>query len=103
MCIVSGIVAKVFVVDLTTEEVEGPHLVRSNLSHTIPEFKSAISRSLPDHLGCVTAEQLCVVLEKYGGNSRHLDDDTRTLKSESFYASNKVNINNKRLEVICLD
>lgn len=74
-----------FVVDVETEEVDGPTIVRGNLSQTVAEFKVTLARAL--HLDAKTMK---IVLEKYSNEPRLLDNDEKTLKLEGFYGSNKV-------------
>jgi hypothetical protein len=75
----------VFVVDVQTEEVDGPTVVRGNLSQTVAEFKVTLAKAL--HLDAKTIK---IVLEKYSNEPRLLDNDDKTLKLEGFYGSNKV-------------
>lgn len=80
-----GVATKVFVVDVETEEVDGPAIVRGNLSQTVAEFKVTLAKAL--HLDPKTMK---VVLEKYSSEPKLLDNDDKTLKFEGFYGSNKV-------------
>jgi hypothetical protein len=75
----------VFVVDVETEEVDGPTIVRGNLSQTVAEFKVTLAKAL--HLDAKTMK---IFLEKYSSEPRLLDNDEKTLKLEGFYGSNKV-------------
>jgi hypothetical protein len=75
----------VFVVDTETEEVDGPTIVRGNLSQTVGEFKVTLAKAL--HLDAKTMK---IVLEKYSNEPRLLENDDKTLKLEGFYGSNKV-------------
>jgi hypothetical protein len=72
-------------VDVETEEVDGPTIVRGHLSQTVAEFKVTLAKAL--HLDAKTMK---IVLEKYSSEPRLLDNDEKTLKVEGFYGSNKV-------------
>ena len=76
--------------DLETEEVDGPIIVRGNLSQTVGEFRVTLAKAL--HLDAKTMK---IVLEKYSNEPRLLENDDRTLKLEGFYGSNKVIFVNK--------
>ncbi|XP_021936857.1 ubiquitin carboxyl-terminal hydrolase 47-like isoform X2 [Zootermopsis nevadensis] len=82
-----GISAKVFVVDLEAEEVDGPTIVRGNILQTVAEFKVTLAKALQ-----LDAKTLKIVLEKYrySNEPRLLDNDEITLKFEGFYKSNKI-------------
>jgi hypothetical protein len=75
----------VFVVDLETEEVDGPTIVRGNLSQTVGEFRVTLAKALR-----LDTKTMKIVLEKYSNEPRLLENDDRTLKLEGFYGSNKV-------------
>lgn len=79
-----------FVVDLETEEVDGPTVVRGNLSQTVGEFRVTLAKALR-----LDAKTMKIVLEKYSNEPRLLENDDRTLKLEGFYGSNKVIFVNK--------
>lgn len=74
-----------FIVDVETEEVDGPTVVRGNLSQTVAEFKVTLAKAL--HLD---PKAMKVVVEKYSSEPKLLDSDHKTLKFEGFYGSNKV-------------
>jgi hypothetical protein len=80
-----GIVTKAFIVDVETEELDGPTVVRGTLSQTVGEFKATLAKAL--HLDPKTMK---VVLEKYSSEPKLLDNDHKTLKFEGFYGANKV-------------
>jgi hypothetical protein len=80
-----GIATKVFVVDVETEEVDGPTIVRGNLSQTVADFKVTLAKALR-----LDPKTMKVVLEKYSSEPKLLDNDDKTLKFEGFYGSNKV-------------
>ncbi|XP_069705284.1 ubiquitin carboxyl-terminal hydrolase 47 isoform X2 [Periplaneta americana] len=80
-----GVATKVFVVDVENEEVDGPTIVRGNLSQTVAEFKVTLARAL--HLDAKTIK---IVLEKYSNEPRLLDNDEKTLKLEGFYGPSKI-------------
>ncbi|XP_063244790.1 ubiquitin carboxyl-terminal hydrolase 47 isoform X2 [Bacillus rossius redtenbacheri] len=85
-----GVVAKVFVVDIETEEVDGPFSVRGNLSQTVGEFKQTLLKSLS-----LNWDAMNIVLEKHSG-ARLLQKDHKTLKFEGFYGkSNKIFISSR--------
>lgn len=72
-------------VNLTTEEVEGPYNLRGSLNMTVRELKELLGRSLN-----LNPDIMRVVLDRYNNDLRPLTLDTKTLKMESFYRSNKV-------------
>lgn len=72
-------------VDPETEEVDGPTVVRGNLSQTVGEFRVTLAKALR-----LDAKTMKIVLEKYSNEPRLLEYDDRTLKHEGFYGSNKV-------------
>lgn len=80
-----GTTIKAHVVNLSTEEVEGPFTLRGSLSMTVRELKELLGRSLN-----LNPELMRVVLERYYNDLRPLSSDTKTLKTEGFYRSNKV-------------
>ncbi|XP_071518202.1 ubiquitin carboxyl-terminal hydrolase 47 isoform X4 [Panulirus ornatus] len=80
-----GTTIKAHVVNLTTEEVEGPYNLRGSLNMTVRELKELLGRSLN-----LNPDTMRVVLERYYNDLRPLTSDTKTLKMESFYRSNKV-------------
>ncbi|KAJ9585896.1 hypothetical protein L9F63_020459 [Diploptera punctata] len=80
-----GVATKVFVVDVETEEVDGPTTVRGNVSQTVGEFKVTLAKAL--HLDAKTMK---IVLEKYSNEPRLLENDEKTLKTEGFYGSPKI-------------
>ncbi|GLH00204.1 Ubiquitin carboxyl-terminal hydrolase 47 [Gryllus bimaculatus] len=82
-----GVPTKVFVVDVETEEVEGPFDVRGNLSQTVREFKLTLGKALK-----LDPEKIKVVIEKYSNEPKLLEDCERTLKMEGFYAQIKDHI-----------
>lgn len=82
-----GVLTKVYIVDLKTEDIEGPHNVRGNLEQTVGEFKQLLATELNLDINA----GLQIVLEKYSNEPRLLTDDSKTLKSECFYSSSKVN------------
>lgn len=80
-----GITVKVHTVNLETEEVEGPHIVRASQTQTVKEFKELLGRSLS-----LDPNKMRVVKEKYYNDHKPLATDTKLLKDEGFYRSNKV-------------
>ncbi|KAG7164653.1 Ubiquitin carboxyl-terminal hydrolase 47-like [Homarus americanus] len=82
-----GTTIKAHVVNLTTEEVEGPYNLRGSLNMTVRELKELLGRSLN-----LNPDTMRVVLERYYNDLRPLTTDTKTLKMEGFYRSNKVYI-----------
>jgi ubiquitin carboxyl-terminal hydrolase 47 len=80
-----GVATKVFVVDLETEEVDGPTVVRGNVSQTVGEFKVTLAKALR-----LDAKTMKIVLEKYSNEPKLLANDDRTLKAEGFFGSNKI-------------
>lgn len=86
----TGVATKVFVVDLETEEVDGPTVVRGNVSQTVGEFKVTLAKALR-----LDAKTMKIVLEKYSNEPKLLANDDRTLKAEGFFGSNKVIFVNK--------
>nr|CAD7395807.1 unnamed protein product [Timema cristinae] len=86
---IGGVAIKVFVVNVETEEVDGPTIVRGNLSQTVKEFKGTLAKVLN-----LNADTLKIVLEKYNNESRLLENDDKTLKVEGFYGSNKIFVAN---------
>ncbi|KAK8388169.1 hypothetical protein O3P69_020208 [Scylla paramamosain] len=80
-----GTTIKAHVVNLSTEEVEGPFTLRGSLSMTVQDLKELLGRSLD-----LNHETMRVVLERYYNDLRPLTSDTKTLKMEGFYRSNKV-------------
>ncbi|PSN42002.1 Ubiquitin carboxyl-terminal hydrolase 47 [Blattella germanica] len=80
-----GVATKVFLVDVETEEVDGPTIVRGNLSQTVKEFKVTLSKVFN-----LDPKSIKIVLEKHSNESRLLDNDEKTLKLEGFYGSNKI-------------
>lgn len=80
-----GTTIKAHVVNLTTEEVEGPYNLRGSLSMTVRELKELLGRSLN-----LNPDTMRVVLERYYNDLRPLTSDSKTLKMEGFYRSNKV-------------
>ena len=81
----SGITVKVYNINIKTEEVEGPFTVRASQGLTVEEFKQLLGRSLD-----MDGSKMRVVLEKYYNDMRPLTSDSKTLKMEGFYRSNKV-------------
>nr|CAD7196168.1 unnamed protein product [Timema douglasi] len=86
---IGGVAIKVFVVNVETEEVDGPTIVRGNLSQTVKEFKGTLAKVLN-----LNADTLKIVLEKYSNESRLLENDDKTLKVEGFFGSNKIFVAN---------
>ncbi|RXG60069.1 Ubiquitin carboxyl-terminal hydrolase 47 [Armadillidium vulgare] len=80
-----GITVKVHTVNLETEEVEGPHIVRASQTQSVKEFKELLGRSLS-----LDPSKMRVVKEKYYNDHKPLATDTKLLKDEGFYRSNKV-------------
>lgn len=81
----AGTTIKAHIVNLATEEVEGPYNLRGSLNMTVRELKEMIGRSLN-----MNPDTMRVVLERYYNDLRPLTADTKTLKMEGFYRSNKV-------------
>lgn len=65
--------------------MEGPYSVRGSLSMTVRELKEQLGRSLT-----LDPDRMRVVLERYYNDLRPLTSDTKTLKMEGFFRSNKV-------------
>ncbi|CAL4084063.1 unnamed protein product [Meganyctiphanes norvegica] len=82
-----GTTVKVHIVNLSTEEVEGPFTLRASLTMTVKEFKDMLGRSLNQN-----ADNMRVVLERYYNDLRPLTNVDKTLKMEGFYRSNKIYI-----------
>lgn len=80
-----GTTIKAHIVNLATEEVEGPYNLRGSLNMTVRELKEMIGRSLN-----MNPDTMRIVLERYYNDLRPLTADTKTLKMEGFYRSNKV-------------
>ncbi|XP_045110990.1 ubiquitin carboxyl-terminal hydrolase 47-like isoform X4 [Portunus trituberculatus] len=80
-----GTTIKAYVVNLSTEEVEGPFTLRGSLCMTVQDLKEMLGRSLD-----LNHETMRVVFERYYNDLRPLTSDIKTLKMEGFYRSNKV-------------
>ncbi|XP_064085460.1 ubiquitin carboxyl-terminal hydrolase 47-like isoform X6 [Macrobrachium nipponense] len=80
-----GTTIKAHVVNLTSEEVEGPYTLRGSLSMTVRELKELVGRALN-----LNPDTMRIVLERYYNDLRPLSTDSKTLKVEGFYRSNKI-------------
>ncbi|XP_067012676.1 ubiquitin carboxyl-terminal hydrolase 47 isoform X2 [Anabrus simplex] len=80
-----GVHTKVFLVNVETEEVDGPMDVRGNLAQTVAEFKVTLGKALK-----LDPEKIKLVVERYSNEPRLLENSERTLKMEGFYAATKV-------------
>lgn len=72
-------------VNIETEEVKGPIIVRGNLTETVKEYKETLAKQLK-----LPGDSIHIVLEKFSNEPRLLQSDDATLKSEGFYGSNKI-------------
>ncbi|XP_044731770.1 ubiquitin carboxyl-terminal hydrolase 47 isoform X2 [Chrysoperla carnea] len=75
---------KVFMVDIETEVVEGPVVIRGNQSQSVKELKKLVAKKLD-----LDVNTLKLAVEKYSGRPRILED-SRTLESEGIYSSSKL-------------
>ena len=85
-----GCTVKVHVVDLATEEVKEPITVRAYLQQTVADLKQIIAQ----HTG-LEEKFMRIVLQKYLNHNDLkllLTTDEKSLKTEGFYKSHKVNI-----------
>ncbi|XP_068203218.1 ubiquitin carboxyl-terminal hydrolase 47-like isoform X2 [Palaemon carinicauda] len=80
-----GTTIKAHIVNLTSEEVEGPYTLRGSLSMTVRELKELVGRALN-----LNPDTMRIVLERYYNDLRPLSTDSKTLKVEGFYRSNKI-------------
>ena len=91
---------KVYVVNLKSEEIEGPYNIRTSLLHTVQEFKNTIAKSLQlvvvedNNVGgdSSAANKMRVVQERYYSEFNPLHNLSKTLKDEGFYRANKVSV-----------
>ncbi|XP_076039758.1 ubiquitin carboxyl-terminal hydrolase 47-like isoform X2 [Oratosquilla oratoria] len=88
-----GTTVKVHLIDLQTEEVEGPFTVRGSLSMTVREFKELLGRHFS-----LNPDTMRVVLERYYNGLKLLTGDTKALKLEGFYRSSKVYVEASGIE-----
>lgn len=77
---------KVLIINLSTEEVEGPFTVRGSHDLTVREFKELLGRTFS-----MDPDKMRIILEGFYNENKLLADDKKTLKEEGFYRSNKVN------------
>ena len=95
---------KVIAVDLENEHIAGPVTVRAYLKQTLGEFKELVRQRLglggdgggadggADGGGGAAPVVMRCVLEKYYNELKPLSDDSRTLKADGFFKSNKVRV-----------
>ena len=96
---------KVIAVDLENEHIAGPVTVRAYLKQTLGEFKELVRQRLglgdgggggadggAEGGGGAAPVVMRCVLEKYYNELKPLSDDSRTLKADGFFKSNKVRV-----------
>ncbi|KAG8235553.1 hypothetical protein J437_LFUL015393 [Ladona fulva] len=106
-----GVVSRVYFVDVDSEDVKSPVILRKNMNMTVGDFKECLYRDLklcPDVLltqeGDTKEENrvemekrppLFIVMERHNMEIRLLDDDSMTLKKESFGKHPKIFVSTK--------
>lgn len=84
-CYVSGVATKVFVIDVTREEViDGPINIRGLLSQSVKEYKQTVGKIIN-----MDPKQMKVILQKFP-ETRPVENDDSDLQTEGFYNANKV-------------
>jgi len=84
-CYVLGVATKVFVIDVTREEViDGPIDVRGLLSQSVKEYKQTVGKIIS-----MDPKQMKVILRKFP-EIRPVENDDSDLQTEGFYNANKV-------------
>ncbi|XP_011632644.1 ubiquitin carboxyl-terminal hydrolase 47 [Pogonomyrmex barbatus] len=80
-----GVATKVFVIDVTREEViDGPIDIRGLLSQSVKEYKQTVGKIIN-----MDPKQMKVILRKYP-ETRPVENDDSDLQTEGFYNANKV-------------
>lgn len=80
----SDIITKVHLVDIETEEVKGPFMVRGNFNETVGEYKEIIAKHLK-----LPAESLHIAVPQFD-DVKILPYDDSTLRNEDFYENIKI-------------
>lgn len=91
----NGVTTKVYVVNVDSFDIDGPHEVRGLEQGTVGDFKKTIAKNLDLDL-----ETLLVAFNKHTDHFKMLDDNELTLKAEHFYAGCKIFVTNCCAEVI---
>ena len=71
--------------NIESEEVEGPQIVRASQSQTVWQFKEFLGRALN-----MDASKLRIVQDRYYNDLKALTSDNKMLRDEGFYRANKV-------------
>lgn len=80
-----GILTKVFTVDLTTSDIDGPVNIRAMEHGTVLDYKKLIANKLG-----LDIETIVLAIRKYSTDEKILDSDHSTLSSEQITAGTKV-------------
>ncbi|XP_075229694.1 ubiquitin carboxyl-terminal hydrolase 47-like [Lycorma delicatula] len=80
-----GITLRVYVADLESEEVEGPKVIRGNLSQTVEELLESIGNALN-----IDPSKMVAVYEKCSSKFSILSNYPRTLKQEGLLSFMKI-------------
>ncbi|XP_026465548.1 ubiquitin carboxyl-terminal hydrolase 47-like isoform X2 [Ctenocephalides felis] len=81
-----GINVRIFIVDVVTQEVEGPIMIRGNTQQTILDFKKQLVNDL--HIPISQPQNLHVVCDRYY-NGSNLVDDKVMLRTECSFGQNR--------------
>ena len=93
-----SVTTKVYVVNVDSFDIDGPHDIRGSERKTIAEYKKTIANKLE-----LDPETLMIALNKHSDNFKLLDDDEQTLKTEHFYNGCKIFVTNGCGEVLFLN
>lgn len=94
----NGITTKVYVVNVDSFDIDGPHEVRGLERGTVADFKKTIAKKLDLEL-----ETLLVAFNKHTDHFKMLNNNEQTLKAEFFYSGCKIFVTNDSEEVIILE